>query len=150
MSKSSKIRTWQLVSPSHSRVEWLKSLRLAENAVPSNSPQEAAVASLLGPALGDSLELSQLFSKWSVASERYLKSECQLEGSVRRAEGRGGGARDERPAPNFPLEALKRVDEFASEGQGHLFWACVQGRLLEVKRCMERGTRNCGLLSKIC
>ena len=37
-----------------------------------------------------------------------------------------------------------RVDESASEGQGHLFWVCVQGRLLEVVRCMERGRCNCG------
>ena len=37
---------------------------------------------------------------------------------------------------------LKRVDDFASEGQGQLFWACVQGRLLEIKRGMERGPCN--------
>ena len=31
--------------------------------------------------------------------------------------------------PIFRLKPipLKRVDESASEGQGHLFWACVQG-----------------------
>ena len=38
-----------------------------------NSPQEAAVSRLLGPALGGSLKPSQQFSKWSVASERYLQ-----------------------------------------------------------------------------
>ena len=67
---------------SHSRDVWLKRFRLAENVVPSNSPQEAAVSRLPGPALGDSVELSQQFSKWLVASERYLKSESQLEGSA--------------------------------------------------------------------
>ena len=56
---------------------------MAENVVPSSSPQEAAVSRLPGPALGSSLELSHQFSKWSVASERYFKSECQLEGSAR-------------------------------------------------------------------
>ena len=43
--------------------------RAAETTVLNNSPQEVAVASLRGPALGDFLELSHLFSK-SVASER--------------------------------------------------------------------------------
>ena len=50
----------------------------------------------------------------------------------------GGGC--EGPASTLPLE----VDESASEGQGRLFWACVQGRLLDVKRCEERGKCNCG------
>ena len=48
---------------------------MAEKVVPGNSPQEAAVARLLGPALADSLDFSQQFSKWLVASERHLKSE---------------------------------------------------------------------------
>ena len=91
---------------------------MTANVVPSNSPHEAAVSCLLGLALGDSLELSQQFSKWSVASKRYLKSECQLK------DPRGAGGWWRREA--------------RSSSQGHLFWACVKGRLLDVKRGQER------------
>ena len=59
---------------------------MAENAVPGNSPQEVAVAHLLGPAL---------------VPRSYLKSECKLEGSARC--GLGGGR--EGPASCFPPEA---------------------------------------------
>ena len=146
MRKPSTIRTRQLVSPqplvpqtpSHCWEKWLKRYWEAESRVPNNSPQEAAVASLLVPALGDSLELSNLFSMWSVASERYLKTECGFFfGCAKR--GRAAGQ-----LPIFHLKTihLNRVDESASEGQGHLFWACVQDRLLEVTRDRERGLCN--------
>ena len=106
---------------------------------------EAAVSRLPGLALGDSLELSQQFSK-SVASERYLKSECELEGSARC--GREAAARGQLPMFRLKPTPLKRVDDSAFEGPGRLFWACVQGRLSEVKRGMERGLCNTGQISQ--
>ena len=105
-----------------------------------------AVAILPGPALGDSLELPHLFSKWSVASERYNKSEWDLEGSAGR--GRAATARGQVRIFRLKPLTLKRVDESASRGQGHLFLACVQGRLLEVIRGMERGLCNTGQFRK--
>ena len=116
--KLSKIQSWQLVSPSpltpvarsQCSEEWLNRCRVAQSALPSNSPQEASVAHLLlGPALRDSLTLSQLFSTWSVASERYLKSECEVEG----------------PASKFPPEARS---PWESRRQGN---AEVRRRALE-------------------
>ena len=60
--KPSKIQSWQLVSPSpltlvpsQSCEERLKRYWVAQSALPANSPQEASVAHLLGPALSDSL-----------------------------------------------------------------------------------------------
>ena len=152
--KPSTTQTWLLVTllplvpqaPSQCQEKWLDWHRAAENVVPNNSPQEVAVASLLGPALGDFFELRHLFSKWSVASERYLKSECELEGSVRR--GWAAAARGQSPIFRLKLVPLNLVDESASEGQGHLFWAFVQGGLLEVKRAMERGFCNTGQFRK--
>ena len=56
----------------------------------------------------------------SLASERYRKSECQLEGSAR----------------------CGRV--VATRGRVICSWACVPGRLLEVKGRVERGKCICG------
>ena len=105
-----------------------------------------AVSGLLGSALGDSMELPHKFSKWSVASERHFKSVCEMEGSARC--GRAAAVRAQLPVVRVRPIPLKRVDEIASEGQGHLFWACVRGRLLEVKRGLERGHRNTGQFRK--
>ena len=127
--KPSKIRSCHLISPSpffplpsQCREEWLKRYRTAQSVFSSNSPQEAAVARLPGPALGGSVELSQQLSKWSVASERYLKSECEMEGSTRC----GWAAAARGQLPDFRLRPilLNRVEESAFEEQGHLFWAC--------------------------
>ena len=107
---------------------WLKRDRAEENVVPSNSPKEAAVARPPGQALADSFELSHLFSEWLVASERYVETECELEGSARR--GRAVAARG-----RLPLFRLKSIP-------------LVQGRLLEVKRFRERGPRNTGQFRK--
>ena len=87
--KPLKIQSRQLVSPSplapvatsQCTKNGLKRYRVAQSALLRNSPQEAS--HLPGPASGDSLVLSRLFSEWSVASERHLKSECEVEGSAR-------------------------------------------------------------------
>ena len=122
-------------APTLCREEWLKRCRVAQSPMASNSPQEVAVARLLGPALGDALKHSQMFSKWSVASERYFKSESQLEGSARR--GRVVATRAQ--LPNFRLKPilLQRVDDFASEGQGRLFWVVCRAGL--ERRLCETG-----------
>ena len=46
------------------------------------------------------------------------------------------------------LVPLTHVDESASKGHCHLFWACVQGWLLEVKRGLDRGLRATGHFRK--
>ena len=101
-----------------------------------NSPQEAAVASLLGPALVDFLELPHLFSKWPMASECDLKSECELEGSARL--GRAAAATGQLPIFRLKPVLLKRINESASKGEGDL----------EVKRGMERCLCNAGQFRK--
>ena len=75
---------------------------------------------LSGSETDDSLELSQMFSAWSVASEWFLKSESDLEGQL----------------TVFCLTLIhsKQVEGSACKCQGHFFLACVQGRLSEVKR----------------
>ena len=116
----SKIHSRQLVSPSplaavapsQCNVERLKRHRVAQSALPSNSPQEASVAHLLGPALSESVALSQLFSKLSVASQRYLKSECEVEMSV--ICDRVAAARGQLPVFRLRPIHLKRVDEHAA------------------------------------
>ena len=96
MRKPSKIRTWQLVSPSplspqapsHSRDEWLKRFRLVENVVPSNSPQEATPSS------------------YPSSFPCGLWHQSGTSGpDVSWKDPRSAGGRGERPAPNFPLEA---------------------------------------------
>ena len=85
MLKPSKIQSRLLVSPFRYRV--------AQSALPRNSPQEASVAQ-------------------SARCRRLVAARGQL--------------------PVFRLR------------QTHLKRICVQGRLLEVKRYMERGKCNCG------
>ena len=151
--KLSQIQSWQLVSPSpltpvalsQRSEEWFKRYRVAQSALPSNSPQEAAVA--------------RWSMRWATSSNYpsiSLSGCCGL-GALPPVRVRGGRVREMRPGgtargqfPNFRLRTIhfKRVDESAPEGQGHLFWACVQGRLLEVKRCVERGKCNCGQFRK--
>ena len=99
---------------------------MARNVVFSNSPQEAAVSRLLGPAQGESLELSQQFTRWLASSERHFISGCELEGSA--GCGPVAAARGQLPIFRLKPRPLNRVDVSASEGPGHLFWACVQAR----------------------
>ena len=148
--KPSKIRTWQLVSPSplipqapsHSRDEWLKRFRLAENAVPSNSPQEAAVSRLRGPAPDDSSSYPSCFP-----SGRWLLSGASRP-NVNRLDLRGAGGWSRREASSqysarSPYPSRESTG-LPPKGRTTCAWACVWARLSEVKRCLERGKCNCG------
>ena len=124
--KPAKIQTWQVVTPLPlvpqssplCREKWMARHRAAEHVNPNDPPQDEVVTGLLGPALGDSVELSQLFSKWSVASERHPKSECEMEGSARC--GRAAAARGQLAIFCLKPIILKRVDDSASEGERSL------------------------------
>ena len=141
--RSAKIQTWQLVSPpppvpqspSQCREKWVARHLAAKHAILNDSPQELAVARLLVLALVDSVELSKMFSKKSVAPERYFKPCCEMERSARC--GRAAAARGQ-----FPMLRLRPSMILLLSVRGHLLWACLQGRLLEVKRGLERGFCN--------
>ena len=85
------IQTWQLITPpplvpqepSHCHESWLTQHRAAKHVIRVGSSLEKAVSGMLGSALDNSIELSHMFSKWSVASQCYLKSKCDMEGSAR-------------------------------------------------------------------
>ena len=92
-----------------------------------------------GPALGDSLDLSQCISpssRWPPSLRERWEGPFKLRES--------GGCAAFRLGPIH----LQRVDGSASEGQGHLFWVCVQGKLLEVKCRKERAKCNYGQFRK--
>ena len=73
-----------------------------------------------------------MFSKWSVASECYLKSKAPRV-SVRFAVVKG----------QLPVFRLKLCDlkQYAASAfdHNHVLWARVQGRLLDVKRAPDHG-----------
>ena len=103
--KPSKIQSAGLSIPTHVAPcqcceEWLNRCRVAQSALPSNSPQEASVAHLLGACVERFFGFVPAFSNWSVASERYLESECEVEGSAK-----GGRVASVRGPPKFSLEA---------------------------------------------
>ena len=133
--RPSKILSRQLVSPSpltpvapcQCKEEWLKRYRVAQSALPRNSPQEASVAYLLRPAVSDSLAPN---GRWPRSA---TSSPCARWKGPRDAVG-VAVVRGQLPVFHLRPIHLKRVDEHAAEWQGHLFKACVQGRLLEVKR----------------
>ena len=90
LQKPPQIRTWQLISlspliphiSSYNGEEWLKKLRLVENAVPSKLAARSGRLPIARACAGR-LPRAILAVFQVVASERHLKPQCQPEGSAR-------------------------------------------------------------------
>ena len=152
--KPSKIRTWQLVSPSplttqapsHSQVELLKGLEWRRMPFPATCRKKRPSQACLGQRWATPLSYPSCFPSGRRLVSGTSSSNVNWRGSARH--GRVVAMRGQLQIFRLKPTHLKKVDEVVSEGQGHMFWACVRGRPLEVERCRERGKCNCDQFRK--